>query len=262
MHKASRESASKPIMCDCAVSFRRCCSSRSEDLRFPKGSQEIFPLPHAIIDTTTHASMKHRVLSAIARPVVKNASQPWLCRRCLAQQATHANNSNQTPLILDSKSLTPESRRDSSTTAATAPAQDTNGESLSPQRRHKLTGKAKKRQLFLEGKLATTPDPERRAALWRTLKQELPHAIPPQYLIHVRRSILPPKDRHEQQHLFKWALEGYSNGEGGRKSEHAREIKGVVVSAGKMDRTVKVKVPWQRWEQKIRKVSIVTSGWR
>ena len=120
-----------------------------------------------------------------------------------------------------------------------------------------LTASERHRKQWLEGKTATTPDPERRAALWKTLKRELPHAIPPQYLFHVKRGVLPPRDRHEQKHLFKWALEGYSNVEGQRKSKHVREIKGVVVSAGKMDRTVKVRVPWQRWEQKIKKVSLI-----
>lgn len=38
------------------------------------------------------------------------------------------------------------------------------------------------------------------------------------------------------------------------KTEEHREIVGVVVRSGKMDRTVTVRLPGQRWERKVGKV--------
>lgn len=70
------------------------------------------------------------------------------------------------------------------------------------------------------------------------LKKGLPHPIPTQLLQHSSSELLNP---HEQ--------------EARARTVGHREIVGVVVSAGKMNKTVKVRVAGQRWEKKIGKVS-------
>ncbi|KAI7460347.1 glycosyl transferase, partial [Hortaea werneckii] len=68
------------------------------------------------------------------------------------------------------------------------------------------------------------------------LKKGLPHAIPPQYLQHSTASHLAHEERLQRE-----------------KTQEHREILGVVVSSGKMDRTVKVRLPGQRFERKVGK---------
>lgn len=69
------------------------------------------------------------------------------------------------------------------------------------------------------------------------LKRGLSHRIPPQYLAHSTSDLLPEHEKKQREEL----------------NEH-RPIVGVVVSAGKMAKTVKVRVPGRRWEKRIGKV--------
>ena len=71
----------------------------------------------------------------------------------------------------------------------------------------------------------------------RLLKVPLPHPVPEQHLQHTTADYLPEEQL--------WARS--------RTRPH-KKIVGVVVSAGKMDKTVKVRVAGQRWEPRIRKV--------
>ncbi|KAK5124546.1 hypothetical protein LTR85_001763 [Meristemomyces frigidus] len=68
------------------------------------------------------------------------------------------------------------------------------------------------------------------------LKKGLPQYIPTQYLQHSTTELLPQDEKESRA----------------RTVGH-REIVGVVVSAGKMDKTVKVRVAGQKWEKKIGK---------
>ena len=70
------------------------------------------------------------------------------------------------------------------------------------------------------------------------LKKKLPQAIPPQYLQHSTSEILCPAERAQRDH----------------DRSLQRDIRGVVVSAGKMDKTVRVRVPGRKWNKKIGKV--------
>ncbi|KAF2724205.1 nucleic acid-binding protein [Polychaeton citri CBS 116435] len=70
----------------------------------------------------------------------------------------------------------------------------------------------------------------------KILARPLAHAVPPQYLQHTTTDALNPREKAQRDH-----------------TEPHKEIVGVVVSAGKMDRTVKVRVPTRRWEPKIGK---------
>lgn len=72
----------------------------------------------------------------------------------------------------------------------------------------------------------------------RFLKRPSGEIIPIQYLQHSTSDLLPAQEKEQRA----------------RTVAH-KEIVGVVVSAGKMDKTVKVRVPGQRWEKKIGKVS-------
>lgn len=69
------------------------------------------------------------------------------------------------------------------------------------------------------------------------LKKPLSHPIPIQYLQHSTTSLL---HRHEREQRD--------------KAEPHKRIAGVVVSAGKMDKTVKVRVPKMEWNNRIKKV--------
>jgi len=71
----------------------------------------------------------------------------------------------------------------------------------------------------------------------RLLKKPLRQLIPPQYLEHSTVEWLHENERAQRE----------------RTRVH-RKIVGVVVSTGKMAKTVKVRVPTQRWEPKIGKV--------
>lgn len=71
----------------------------------------------------------------------------------------------------------------------------------------------------------------------RAFKKGLGHRIPLQYLQHSTSHLLPELEKEQRS-----------------KVEGHREIVGVVVSAGKMDKTVKVRVPKQVWNRRIRKV--------
>lgn len=70
------------------------------------------------------------------------------------------------------------------------------------------------------------------------LSRRLPHRIHPQYLMHstsdkLNAAAKAERDAHIEKH---------------------KDIRGVVVSAGLMDKTVRVRVPGKRWNKKIGKV--------
>lgn len=70
------------------------------------------------------------------------------------------------------------------------------------------------------------------------LKKPLPQKIPIQYLQHSTSDLLHHHEKEQRE----------------RAPGPHKEIVGVVVSAGKMDKTVKVRVPGQRWEARVGKV--------
>lgn len=90
---------------------------------------------------------------------------------------------------------------------------------------------------------AQRTDPNTGALLYRLrktdyfLKKALPQKIPMQYLQHSTAEHLAHTEKEQRA-----------------KTEEHREIVGVVVRSGKMDRTVTVRLPGQRWERKVGKV--------
>lgn len=84
------------------------------------------------------------------------------------------------------------------------------------------------------------PSSERDYRLTKTdfyLKKGLPQVIPHQYLQHSKSDLLPPAEKEQRD-----------------KTEGHKRIVGVVVSAGKMDKTVRVQVPGKVWNKRIKKV--------
>lgn len=69
------------------------------------------------------------------------------------------------------------------------------------------------------------------------LKKPLPHSLPGHYLMHASTSMLPRAERVQQDIL-----------------DRPKSITGVVVSAGKMDKTVRVRVRRQMWNKRVKKV--------
>lgn len=133
---------------------------------------------------------------------VKPQTPQWICRRCLATQAT--------------------STPSSSSGSATAPPPPIYGDPRLP---------ASERIDPASGR--PTPLSE----VNRLLKKPLPQLIPPQHLEHSTVEWLHDNEKAQRD----------------RTRPH-RKIVGVVVSTGKMAKTVKVRVPGQRWEPKIGKV--------
>ena len=87
---------------------------------------------------------------------------------------------------------------------------------------------------------ATLPSSQRDYRLTKTdfhLKKPLSHKIPRQYLQHSTSELLHQNEKKERE-----------------KAIAHKRIMGVVVSAGKMEKTVKVRCPGRRWEGKIGKV--------
>lgn len=70
------------------------------------------------------------------------------------------------------------------------------------------------------------------------LKRPLPQAIPPQYLQHSTSDLLHFTERAQREKV----------------SPPHKPLVGVVVSAGKMDKTVKVRIPRMEWNGRIKKV--------
>ncbi|KAK5168961.1 uncharacterized protein LTR77_006270 [Saxophila tyrrhenica] len=68
------------------------------------------------------------------------------------------------------------------------------------------------------------------------LKRGLPQRIPDQYLAHSTSPILAAEERKQRE-----TVQGH------------KRLVGVVVSSGKMDKTVKVRLPKQRWNKRIHK---------
>ena len=72
----------------------------------------------------------------------------------------------------------------------------------------------------------------------------LGHFISPQMLQHVDPGVLP---EHEREILL-------------RGLRAHKEIVGVVVRTGRMDKTVTVRIPGQRWEKRLKKVCLCEPG--
>ena len=83
-----------------------------------------------------------------------------------------------------------------------------------------------------EHTLSSPPGP-----LDKYLPRRLKHQIPTQYLQHSTDDRLNLAEKRERE-----------------KTDKHKEIKGVVVSAGLMDKTVRVRVPGERWNKKLAKV--------
>lgn len=66
----------------------------------------------------------------------------------------------------------------------------------------------------------------------------MPHFVSPQYLQHVQPGMLHGEEAKRMQGLQKH-----------------KELVGVVVRTGRMDKTVTVRIPGRRWEARVKKVS-------
>lgn len=138
-----------------------------------------------------------------ALPNVRNTAQQWVCRRCLATSQAEPTPSSATPVP------PPQIPRKKDPSEA---------ENYDP----------------------TLPASQRDYRLTKTdvyLKQPLPHAIPPQYLMHSTSEILHESEKAQREKFT-----------GGHK-----RIVGVVVSAGKMNKTVKVRVAGKTWNKRVKK---------
>ncbi|KAK5129406.1 hypothetical protein LTR08_003293 [Meristemomyces frigidus] len=143
----------------------------------------------------------------------------WVCRRCLATQA-EATSSTANPPFLSPASDSPLQREHtplSTVSDSTPPSYDAS----------------------LPASQRIDPSTGRPYPLSKTdfnLKKPLGQVIPPQYLQHSTSALL-----HKQEQAQRAKVEGH------------RSLTGVVVSAGKMDKTVKVRIDGRRWEAKIGK---------
>ena len=143
----------------------------------------------------------------------------WVCRRCLASQAESISTTDK-PSFQTPVSEIPIQRE---ATELPEAAKSTYNPSLpASQRIDPSTGR---------------PYPLSKTDFY--LKKPIGQVIPPQYLQHSTSEIL-----HEQEQVQRAKVEGHRN------------LIGVVVSAGKMAKTVKVRIDGRRWEAKIGKVSV------
>lgn len=203
--------------------------------------------------------MKRRVLALSARALPSRTAQPWTCRRCLAQSAIATTTSSD----FIAPPAVPQQSHDipiPTTFAKTAvPSEPTPESSDGPISQPVSSGFDSTAEADFEARFLDESLPkeyrDRRTALLPFLRRDIRHDLPSQYLTHVDPGALTAKEREQRRHLYKWAMAGHSNNQGEPKQDNAREIKGVVVSAGKMVRTVKVRIPGQRWEPRIKKVS-------
>ena len=86
---------------------------------------------------------------------------------------------------------------------------------------------------------SSSPPPSSSKANTReALSKRLAHDIPIQYLQHSTSNALHPEEQAQRE-----------------KAEAHRRIVGVVVSSGRMRKTVKVRIPGKEWNKKIGKVS-------
>ncbi|QIW95984.1 hypothetical protein AMS68_001502 [Peltaster fructicola] len=206
--------------------------------------------------------MKRPLLALSARVLPLRTAQSWTCRRCLAQSAV-------APIVIDdfiAPPAVPQQSHDiptpntfvrttADTTAHQAAASTTTSHSSDAAVADPTTKAhpvAQFEALFLDSSLPTAQQ-ERRKQLLTLLRKDIQHDVPSQYLTHVHPGALTNKELEQREQLYKWAMTGHANDKGEPKTDRAREIKGVVVSAGKMDRTVKVRIPEQRWEPRIHK---------
>lgn len=219
----------------------------------------------------TQPIMKRRLLSLFAHSLPQTTTRP--CHRCLAQQASRFStvqrlrvaqpaNPDSTPLSRTNENAddrTDESIvEDSRTRVGSMPeVSEARNETLAIDAEHNKNYRAEReatiRRLLMR-EHGTSPEDSERSRLVSFLMSDLPHDIPSQYLMYVNPECLTRKEQSQRQHLITWALTGHVNKDGVLKESHARDIKGVVVSAGKMDRTVKVRVPKQVWQPRIKKV--------
>ena len=89
----------------------------------------------------------------------------------------------------------------------------------------------------------TLPASQRDYRLTKTdfyLKKALPQRIPPQYFYHSTNDVIPVNEREQRATA---------------QVDSHKKLIGVVVDTGKMHKTVKVRIPGQRWNLKIKKVN-------
>lgn len=89
---------------------------------------------------------------------------------------------------------------------------------------------------------SATTTPPTRTPKDRILSRALPHRIPDQYLQHSTSDDLPEEEQKARAQTTKH-----------------QDIRGVVVSTGLMDKTVRVRVPGRRWNGKVGKVCCINS---
>ncbi|WPH04008.1 Hypothetical protein R9X50_00689200 [Acrodontium crateriforme] len=161
-----------------------------------------------------------RLASSVAP---KPQTNQWVCRRCLSTQPDGTIAAASITPIAQS-TVTPASSVRSSATDASSDAIS----SYDP----------------------TLPASKRNYPLNKTdfnLKKALPHAVPLQYLQHSTSDVLAEKEKAQRE---KQRLQAQINGQ---KDPRKNLLQGVVVSAGKMQKTVKVRIPTRRWEGRIGK---------
>lgn len=195
--------------------------------------------------------MSRRALAAPIRQFSRPATKPWICRRCLNTETSPSE-----PTILSElTAVSPPSLTISSVTNNSSTTQDAKSRWV-----HSTKPLWFLRRFQVHDEMPEE-ERQRRQQLYYALKRGLPHRIPPQLLMYVQPTALTTVEKQEREHLLKWALPGHVNAD--LELKGGREVKGVVVSAGKMDRTVKVRVPGQRWEPRVKKVSpaLDRCGW-
>lgn len=176
---------------------------------------------HIVRRTIYTITMSRRALTLPLR-LAAPAKPQWVCKRCLATQVEATSSTNTAPPV---PSLHDNLLQQNALNASSSQPPQYDPSLPASQRIDPATG--------------------RPYSLTKTdfyLKKGLPqNDFPIQYLQHSTSELLDPalKERRE-------------------KTTPHRQIVGVVVSAGKMAKTVKVRVPGQRWEPRIGKVSFAS----
>lgn len=194
--------------------------------------------------------MKRQLLALSTRPLVAATAQPWICRRCMAQGAVMP------AAIQDFIAPSAAAQQTQELQPLGVLSNNTISQSRStwkPSRSNAI--KEATIQRLLTRQASSSVSEEDRTNRWLDiLEWDLKHDLPSQYLMYINDDILTAKEKLQREQVYRWAMSGHVDGEGQPK-ENAREIKGVVISTGRMPRTVKVRIPGQRWEPKIKKVS-------
>lgn len=165
-------------------------------------------------------SLPFRLASSVAP---KPHMNQWVCRRCLSTQPDGTNAAASiTPIAQSAAPPTPPVESPATASSEAPSSYD-----------------------------STLPASKRNYPLNKTdfhLKKALPHSVPLQYLQHSTSDALAPKEKAQREKQW---LQAQINGQ---KDPRKNLLQGVVVSAGKMQKTVKVRIPTRRWEGRIGKV--------